>query len=49
MALKLYDSETLQVQARSPLYFVWSTYTNMCLDVCDPKGSRPVKLLVLDN
>jgi len=49
MALKLYDSETLQVQPRSPSYFVWSMYINICLDVCDPNGSRPVKLLILDN
>jgi hypothetical protein len=49
MALKLYDIVAIQVQFRSPLYFVWSMYTYICLDVCDPKGSRPVKLLILDN
>jgi len=29
------------VQVRSYLYSVSSMYTDICLDVCDPKGSRP--------
>jgi hypothetical protein len=49
MALKLYDSVVIQAQFRSSFYFVWSMCTYICLDVCDPKGSRPVKLLILDN
>ena len=38
MILKLCDSEPLKVQARSNLYFVCSMYTNICFDLCDPKG-----------
>ena len=33
MALKLYDSVAIQVQFRSPLYFVWSMYTYICIDI----------------
>jgi len=39
--LKLCDSEPIQVQARHRLYSLWSMYTHTCLDLCDPKGSRP--------
>jgi len=39
--LKVCDSEPIQVQARHRLYSLWSMYTNMCLELCDPKASRP--------
>ena len=30
-----------QVQVRSYLFSVCSIYTDICLNLCDPKGSRP--------
>jgi hypothetical protein len=36
---KLCDNETLQVQARSRVYFVWSRYTNICLGASRPYGA----------
>ena len=40
MTPKTCDSQSLPVQARRRWYFFWSMYTNICLDVCDSKGSR---------
>jgi len=37
---KAVDSEPFPVQAVSCLCFVCSTFTNICLNVCDPEGYR---------
>ena len=39
--LKLYNSEPLPVQADCCLYSVCSNCTNICLGLCDQKGSGP--------
>ena len=39
--LQLYDSEPLQVQPHSLLYFVWNMPANVCLDLSDLNRSRP--------
>jgi len=43
MRVKSCDSEPLQVQIRSSLHSVCSTYTytNICIDLCGPKGCHP--------
>ena len=41
MTPKIYDSEPPPVQGRSRFIILWSMYTNICLDVCDPVGFRP--------
>jgi hypothetical protein len=37
MTPKIYDSEPPSVQGRSRFIILWSMYTNICHDVCDPK------------
>jgi len=39
--LKLCDSESIKVQARSHLYSEWSMHSNICLSQCDLKTSHP--------
>jgi len=41
LIFKLHDIEPLQVQGHHQFYSVWSMYINICLNLCDPKGSHP--------
>ena len=37
--------QPFQVQVHSYSYSVWNMYTNICLDLCDPKRSHCVNML----